>query len=119
MDQTAEAPTTIPAVRSTARNTTHQPPIDSELEPRLAGGVGQGLDPAMIFVASTVEANLVNTGAPGPLGDDAADDRGRRLVAAVGLLRLDLGVERAGRGQRPALGVVDHLGIDVLRAPED
>ncbi len=38
----------------------------------------------MILVASTVEANLVNTGLLGPLGDELADDRGGRLVAAVG-----------------------------------
>src|SRR5262249_48153953 len=80
---------------------------------------GQGLDPAVILVASAVEANLVNTGFLGPLGDDLADDRGRRLVAAVGRLALDLGVERAGRGQGGAVGVVDYLGVDVLRAAAD
>ena len=55
----------------------------SELEPRLAGGVGQGLDPAVILVASTVEANLVNTGLFGPFGDELADDGGGGLIAAV------------------------------------
>src|SRR4051794_24550764 len=91
----------------------------SERETRLAGGVGQGLDPAMILVASTVEANLVNTGLLGPLGDDPADDRGGGLVAAVRSRAADLGVERAGRGQgRPGV-VVDDLDVDVLGTPED
>src|SRR5436305_10224364 len=91
----------------------------SELETRLAGGVGQALDPAMILVASTVEANLVNTGLLGPLGDHPADDGGGGLVAAVGGGAADLGVERAGRGQGPAVVVVDDLHVDVLGTPED
>ena len=66
---------------------------------RLAGGLGQGCDPTMILVASAVEANLVNTGLLGSLGDDPADDRGGGLVAAVLELGLDLGVQGAGRDQ--------------------
>ena len=42
-----------------------------------------------------------------------------RLVAAVLELGLDLRVERAGRGQGRGGQVVDHLGVDVLRAAED
>ena len=50
---------------------------------RLAGGLGQGRDAAMILVASAVEANLVNTGLLGPLGDHPADKGRGGLVAAV------------------------------------
>ena len=91
----------------------------SELEPGLARGVGQRLDPAMILVASAVEADLVNPGLLGALGDGLAHERRGGLVAAVGGLALDLGVEGRGRGEGLALVVVDDLGVDVLRAPED
>src|SRR5437588_22055 len=80
----------------------------------LAGGVGQCPHPAVILVASAVEANLVNTGLLRPLGDQAADDGRRRLVPAVGRLTLGVGVERAGRREGQAGRVVDHLGVDVL-----
>src|SRR5262249_15355792 len=93
--------------------------LDLELQSRLAGGVSQGLDPAMILVASTVETNLVNTGLLGPLGHLLAHDGGRRLVAAARLLGLHLRVERAGRRKGRSVGVVDHLGVDVLGAAED
>src|SRR4051794_37711362 len=73
----------------------------------------------MILVASTVETNLVNTGLLRTLGDQPPDDRRRRLVAAVRVLRADLRVERARRRQRRAARVVDHLRVDVLRTPED
>src|SRR5262245_16606484 len=73
----------------------------------------------MILVASTVEANLVNTSLSGALGHNAADQRGGRLVAAVRDLRLDLRLHRAGRDERGPGLVVDHLGVDVFRAAED
>src|SRR4051794_11958452 len=93
--------------------------IESEFQTPPAGGAGQGLDSALILLASTGETKLFNTRLPGPPRGQPADDRRGRLVAAVGVLRPDLGVERAGRRQRRAAGVVDHLRIDVLRAAED
>src|SRR4051794_8290739 len=73
----------------------------------------------MILVASAVEANLVNTGLLGTLSHDPAHDRGGGLVAAVGELGPDFRVARAGRRQRRAALVVDHLGVNVLGAAED
>ena len=102
------------------RLTTDRLDSRSELEPRLAGGVGQGLDPAMILVASAVEANLVNTGLLGPLGDDPADDRGGGLVAAVGVVApRTSGSSVLAEARVVPVVVVDDLGVDVLRAPED
>src|SRR5689334_10519285 len=91
----------------------------SEFQSRVAGGLGQGGDAAMVLVASAVEANLVNAGLLGPLGHDAADYGGGRLVAAVLDLGLDVGLHGAGRDQRRPGLVIDHLGVDVLRAAED
>src|SRR5208283_2019779 len=90
-----------------------------ELQARFASGPGKGFDPAVVLVASAVEANLVNTGLLGAFGDDAADDRRGGLVAAVLQLGLDLGVDGTGRDQRGGALVVDHLGVNVLGASED
>src|SRR5262249_39071209 len=62
---------------------------------------------------------LVNTGLLGALGHHAADQRGGGLVAAVLGLRLDVRVHRAGGDQGGPGLIVDHLGVDVLRAAED
>src|SRR4051812_39912814 len=45
----------------------------SEFEPALAGGVGQGLDPAMIHVGAPVEHDALHPGRLGALGDQLAD----------------------------------------------
>src|SRR5262249_5125573 len=54
-----------------------------------------------------------------PLGHLLPNERGGGLVATVSLLSADLGVHRAGRCQGRSVRVVDHLGVDVLRAAED
>src|SRR5208283_22151 len=66
------------------------------MQTRFARGPGKGFDPTVVLVASTVEANLVNTGLLGAFGDDPPDDRGGGLVAAI-----------------------LQLGVNVLGAPED
>ncbi len=73
----------------------------------------------MKLVASAVEANLVNTGLLGTIGNHAADDRRGRLVSAVFELGSNFGVPGAGRDQRGSRLIVDHLRVDVLRAAKD
>src|SRR5579863_5373437 len=45
----------------------------SEIEPALAGGVGQGLDPAMIEIGAAVEHDPLDAGDLGALGDQLTD----------------------------------------------
>jgi hypothetical protein len=73
----------------------------------------------MILVASAVEANLVNTGVLGPLGNDTADEGRRGFVSTVFELTADLGVHRARRDEGRGRIVIDELGVNVLRATED
>src|SRR5688572_13329960 len=56
----------------------------SEIETALAGGVGQGLDPAMIHVGAPIEHDALDTGRLGALGDQRAD-RLRRFGVGSGL----------------------------------
>src|SRR5205823_13168049 len=90
----------------------------SELEAALTGGVGQGLDPAMIHIGAAVEDDALDPGSLGALGDQLAD-RGSRLAVGAGLdIGLDPGIEGRGGGQGAAGGIVDDLGIDVTRGAE-
>src|SRR6185437_6836344 len=90
-------------------------PQSSEIQPALAGGVGQGLDPAMKQIAAAVEHDVLDAFFLRPLRDQLAD-RLRRVDAGAGL-ELAAGVffDRRRRGQRDAGIVVDQLGVDVLR----
>src|SRR5207248_2916650 len=54
----------------------------SEFEAALAGGVGQGLDPAMIQIRAAVEDDALNPGRLGALGDQLADGSCRLPVGA-------------------------------------
>src|SRR5207302_4763352 len=56
----------------------YKPAPGSELQAALAGGVGQGLDPAVIPVVAAVEGGLGDAGGLGLLGQRTADDH-RRL----------------------------------------
>jgi hypothetical protein len=77
------------------------------------------LDTPVIFVASTVEANLVNTGLSGTLGDDSTHMSGRSFVASVLELCANFRIEGAcGNQGRPRL-IVDHLSVNVLRASKN
>src|SRR5260221_4446860 len=90
----------------------------SEFEAALAGGVGQGLDPAMIEIGAAVEYDALDPRRLGALGDQLAD-RGCRFPVGTGLqVRLDAGIEGRGRGQCPPGGIVDDLGIDMPRRAE-
>src|SRR3546814_3542491 len=51
-----------------------------ERQSALARGIGQGLDPAVITVATAVENDFLDAGGHGPLREEFADGRGRGLV---------------------------------------
>ena len=82
----------------------------------LAGGVGQGLHPAVILETITVEDDRRNACSLRRFGDSRADSSCRALVAtmAIDLHRL------RRRGHEGLAGiVVDDLGVDVVAAAED
>src|SRR4051794_36763576 len=87
--------------------------LRSEREATLACTVGQGGDPPVVLVAGAVEHHTLDARGLRPLGDELADPAGLgRLVALEGP---DVGLHRAGRGQRPADQVVDDLDAHVPR----
>src|SRR3954468_9493765 len=61
--------------------------------------------------AATVEYDLADTGLLGALSERLAD--GRCAIPGRAGLALDVLVERRGRGERHARGIVDDLGVDV------
>src|SRR5690606_18910323 len=82
-----------------------------ELQATLAGGVGQGLDAAVVAVTGTVERDLLDTGGLGLLGDRLADLGGGVGVLAV--LQAFLHVGLHGRGGSQDLRAVrgEYLGV--------
>src|SRR5262245_43810878 len=88
-----------------------------ELQPGLAGGVGQGLDAAVVLEAAPVEDHRLDPLLLGPAGDELADRLGRGHVGSLLLLEV---LVHGGRGaQGLARLVVDDLGVDVGLAAED
>src|SRR5688572_10525605 len=88
-----------------------------EAQPALAGRIRERLDAPVKHVAAAVEHDLLDAGLDRPLGDQLADVGRRRLVGTRLELRLQLLVEARGRSHGPPGGIVDDLGIDVLRRP--
>src|SRR5262249_28258711 len=89
-----------------------------ELQPALAGGVGQGLDPAVVLEAAPVEHDGRDALLLRAARDELAHLLGRRDVRARLRAFAQLLVQRGGRAQRLARVVVDHLGVDVALAAE-
>src|SRR5689334_22276839 len=72
----------------------------------------------MIPVAAPVKHDSLHTGILGAFRHDLPDDLcfvQLRLALLADLL-LHFRIERRGRGQRVAYGIVDHLSIDMLQA---
>ena len=88
-----------------------------ELQSAFAGGIGQGLHPAMEQEAATVEHDRGHAGLLGALGQGLAD-LGRAVAGRAGLA-LDVLVQGRSRDQRLAGGIVDDLGVDVLARTVD
>src|SRR5271155_3923225 len=75
----------------------------------------QGLDAAVVDIAAPIEHYLLNALFLGSSGNDFADLLGRRQIAALGAAALFDG--RSGN-QREAMGIVDHLHVDIGQAAE-
>src|SRR5687768_11935368 len=89
-----------------------------ELETALAGGVGEGLDAAVVLEAAAVEDHGLDALFPGARRDQLADRLGGGDVRApLGVLLQGL-VQGRGRAHRLPAAVVDHLGVDVRLAAE-
>src|SRR5882757_3470474 len=89
----------------------------SELQPRLAGGVRQRGDAAVVVVTAAVEDDLVDAGFLGAGRDQLAHLGGAGLLVAVH--RADVRLEARGRRHRVAGDVVDDLHDDVPRGAVD
>src|SRR3954453_23356101 len=85
----------------------------SERQPAFAGAVSECCDAAVVLVAGAVEHHAVDTGGPGPLGDELADALG--LGGLVTVERAQVGLHGGRRHERLADEVVDDLHGDVLR----
>src|SRR5262245_34218873 len=90
----------------------------SEAQPALARSIRQRLDPAVVEIAAAVEHHLLDAFRHRPFGQQLADrlgggDVGAGLEASPHVL-----LDRGGRGHGLALGIVDHLRVDVLRRAE-
>src|SRR5216683_2881651 len=90
----------------------------SEIEPALAGGIGQRLDPAMIEIGATVEHDARDPRRLGAFGEQLADRARRRGIGPGLQIRLEAGIEGRGGGERPPGCIVDDLRIDMPRRAE-
>src|SRR5690554_4985095 len=79
-----------------------------EFQPGLAGGVRKGFHTSMIQAAVPIEDHLLDGAFLGLLRDGLADRLGRLDVAAG-----DVEGQGGRRGQGPAGGIVDDLGVNV------
>src|SRR5258706_15430428 len=94
-------------------------PYTLEFQSCFAGGVGQGLDAAVIHSPAAIEGNSGDSGGLAALGDGLAGGLGGGDVGA-GLERAaHLGAGGGNGGQSPAGHVVDQLGVNVLSAAID
>src|SRR5690242_11004291 len=89
-------------------------PIPSEIETALAGGIGQGFDPAVKQISAAIEHDLLDPGRFGSLGHQLPDSARRGNVGAGFEARLQPAVEGRGRRQSASSRVVDDLRIDML-----
>src|SRR6266436_1753959 len=88
-------PRRSPCVRAIVRAM----PTLSEIEAALAGGVGQGLDPAVEQIGAAIEHHLLDPGRFGPLGDQLADGTRRGNVGAALQARFEAAIEARSRRQ--------------------
>src|SRR5688572_9485176 len=101
--------------------TTHCSTDPSKLQAGFARRVGHCLHAPVIEKPVAVEHHALDALLEQPLGDRLADGRGAADVAAAGLLgqrALDRRLDRRGRGDRLARGVVDDLHVHVADAAE-
>jgi len=89
-------------------------PIPSEIQTALAGGVGQGFDPAVKQISATIEDDLLDPGRFGSLGHQLADGARRGSVGAALEACLQPAIEGRGRRQGASGRVVDDLRLFML-----
>jgi hypothetical protein len=65
----------------------------SEIKTALAGGIGQGLDPAVKQISASIEDDSLDSRRPSPLGNELADSARSRYVGATLEARLDAAIE--------------------------
>src|SRR5947199_3203790 len=68
----------------------------SEIQTALAGGIGQGLDPAVIEIGAAVENDPLDPRRLGALGEQFADRTGCCGIGAGLQIGLEAGIERRG-----------------------
>src|SRR5580693_5424466 len=89
-------------------------PTLSKIQTALAGGIGQGFDPAVKQISAAIKDDLLDPGRFGSLSHQLADGARRGNVGARLEAGLQPAVEGRGRRQSPSGRVVDHLRVDVL-----
>src|SRR5713226_9480681 len=89
-----------------------------ELQSCFTRGVSEGFHPPVVQVAAAVEHHGADALVFGAFGNRLTDRTGAICFGAA-QVRPRVGFVRARRGQRPARGVVDHLGVNVVQASED
>src|ERR687897_36891 len=90
-------------------------PLALQVEAALAGALCERADPPVVLVAATVEDDRGH-----PRGLRALRERAADRASGVDLARRnELALAARGGGQGATRGVVDDLGVDVLRAAED
>src|SRR5258708_17152158 len=73
----------------------------SEIEPALAGGVGQGLDPAVIEIGAAVEDDPLDPGRLSALGEQFADPARRPFLGAGLPVRLEPAIQGPSAADGP------------------
>ena len=86
-----------------------------KFEASFTGGVGKGLDLAMVLQAAAVEDDLGDILGLAALGNETADFHGRVLVCAGFLVSLEITLGGIRGSDGFALLVIDDLGVNVLR----
>src|SRR6266853_100340 len=84
----------------------------SEIEPALAGGIGQGLDPAVIEIGAAVEHDPLDPGRLGAFGEQLADRACGAFIGPGLQIRFEAGIEGRGCRERSPGQIVDDLRID-------
>src|SRR5690625_4205921 len=92
--------------------------LTSERQAGFAHRIRERFDATVIKITAAVEHHLRDARLLSALGDQLADFDRRRLVSALLQPVPQVLVDRGGRGQGYALGIVDDLGVDVLAGAE-
>src|SRR5271169_6920063 len=91
----------------------------SEIETALAGGIGQGFDPAVKQIGAPIKHDPLDPRCLGPLGDELSDGARRGHVGAILEVRPEAAIEARSRRERAPGCVIDDLRIDVFRRAEN